>query len=185
MSDASLIVRRWNPHDARSIVQWVHTADELAWLAPGTAGPLTAQKAVDWTGPRDNPLALWCADQLVGYGELNPMPSGRRHYWIGHVIVEPHCRGRGWGRVFVEGMLALAFRRWQAAKVSLIVFPQNESAFRCYQRVGLRRTGSHRQHIAATGQTLPVAVMSMTARQYRRVSGGPRVGSAALQRTLQ
>ena len=79
-------------------------------------------------------------DAPIGYAELNPMQRERRHLWLGHVVVCPSERGRGFGTVFVRMLLEYAFAQLAARCVSLIVYPDNKPAVDCYHRVGFKLT---------------------------------------------
>ncbi len=128
---------------APTIAAWVKTEQELRWLAPSTAPPLSADKVLGWLKPG------WGAFLLVeegdpipiGYAELNPMRRDPGHLWIGHVILRPDRRGQGLGKRFVGRLLADAFSRDGVTRVSLIVFPGNTAAIECYRRVGFTFTG--------------------------------------------
>ena len=130
------------------IATWVRCDDDLRWLAPGTLPPLTSEKIVAWKKPGGS---AWMgfegrSKNPVCYGELNPMRLEADHYWIGHVVVDPHLRSCGLGRKFVRLLLAEAFEARGAQKVSLVVFPQNLAAVHCYQSCGFELVGdeSHR-----------------------------------------
>ena len=134
--------------DAAEVSRWVKTAQELKWLAPSTAGPLTAQKVVNWKKPGGLAFVLRYGAHRdaraafpVAYGELNPMRLQPDHLWIGHLVVRPERRGRGVGQVMVRAVTDHAFGEVSAARVSLIVFPDNVAAIECYRRVGYRIVG--------------------------------------------
>ncbi len=133
---------------ADAVVRWVPDDRDLLWLAPRTAPPLSAQKVIDWAGPRKVNLMLrhHHQDQPVGYGELNKMRIDPRHLWLGHIIVDPAWRRRGIGLLFVRKLLTMAFEQHHAHRVSLIVFPENQSAVKCYEKAGFvaGRIESHR-----------------------------------------
>lgn len=88
----------------------------------------------------------------VGYAELNDMPSKPGELWIGHFIIDPAHRGKGLGREFLRLLLQQAFGPLRAARVALIVFPDNEAAIRCYRSGGMQAEGwQHRTFEARSG----------------------------------
>lgn len=134
--------------DAADVSRWAKTAQELRWLAPSTAGPLTAEKVVNWKKPGGFAFVLRSGAHPdagsalpAAYGELNPMRLQPDHLWIGHLVVRPEQRGRGVGQVMVRALTDHAFCEVSAARVSLIVFPDNVTAIECYRRVGYRIVG--------------------------------------------
>ena len=142
----NLTLVRFDPSHAPHVAAWVETDQELHWLAPSTPPPLTAEKVIAWKHPGGTALvAVEPASRFhqslgaepVGYAELNPMKGdANRHLWIGHVVVAPQLRGGGIGRAFVRSLLAYAFGTLAANRITLVVFPENRSAIRCYQSVG-------------------------------------------------
>ena len=133
---------------AGTVASWPIDDRDLLWLAPGTLPPLTATKVRSWQ--RDNKRLFQM--QVSGesgpcaYGEINLMRSNPVHNWIGHIIVDPACRGCGIGGRLVALLLREAFVANAAQFVSLVVFPENHAAKRCYQRAGFVYAGdeSHR-----------------------------------------
>ena len=128
----------FEPRLANSVAGWVVTTEQLRWLAPSTGPPLTASKVAAWKRPGGEAFLYNRSDDHtpIAYGELNPMPACREHLWLGHVIVRSDLRGRGIGQRFVKALLSFALEQRRANRVSLIVFPDNAPAIRCYRRVG-------------------------------------------------
>ncbi len=141
------VLRPFDPAYAEVIAGWVQSEQELLWLAPSTAGPLTADKISAWQRPSGDAFVYAEENHAppVAYGELNPMRREPDHLWVGHVIVSPAHRGQGIGQAFVRAMLDYAFETVCANRVSLIVFPGNLAALRCYRRVGFEVVG-HEHH---------------------------------------
>jgi len=130
-------------------------------LSPITDPPLTPEKVLGWQRPDGHAFVFSertsgpflqrevpqhaandsTRRRPVGYGELNPMQAERGHWWLGHCIVDPDQRRRGVGARLIRGLWGFAFGRLEARRVSLIVFPENEAAFRCYSRNGFVEVG--------------------------------------------
>lgn len=129
-------------HDADRIATWVASPRELFHLAPSTRAPLTRQKVLDWPRPGGTPYTYGEAGRpIVAYGELNPMRNDALHYWLGHIVVAPELRGTGLGSRFLCELFDTAFTDFAARRISLVVFPENDAACRCYERVGMRCCG--------------------------------------------
>lgn len=148
-----LCLRPFDPRYATVIAQWVKTEEELRWLAPSTQGPLTAAKVTGWIKSGGVAIVLIGEGDTppIGYGELNPMHGETDHVWLGHVVIHPDHRGRATGQAFVRALLDHAFTRFSAKRVSLIVFPDNTAALRCYRRVGFRHVGEECHRFGDTG----------------------------------
>ncbi len=129
----------FNPPWADRVVSWVCNAQETYWLAPQTPPPLTATRLLSWQKPGHHPFLLFEPgdQQPIGYGELNELTGGYRQYWLGHLIVDPARRGRGYGKLLAQMLLREAFEQRGARRVTLVVFPENERAVACYRAAGM------------------------------------------------
>lgn len=131
------------PRHIPTICKWIRTEEELRFLSPSLEFPLTPEKVVSWKQAGGRVLVWEGADNgtPIAYGELNPMKHERRHWWLGHVLVHPEFRGLGLGKAFVRMLLASAASEALVDRISLIVFPDNLAALRCYESVGFRVIG--------------------------------------------
>lgn len=139
----SLIATPFSPTMADDVASWIHGSRAAYWLAPRTCPPITAEKIRAWIQPGCCPMTLVTPESAapVAYGEINPMPSSGSEYWLGHLIVDPAARGRGVGRRLAAVLLARAFSRLGAQRVSLVVFPDNQAAIACYRAAGMNEDG--------------------------------------------
>lgn len=153
------------------IATWVRGDRELLWLAPRTQPPLTAAKVMAWGREREHRFLLWDAvsGSAVGYSELNEMPGERDSYWIGHFLVDPSRRGRGIGRRFVHALLCQAFQGWNAREVSLVVFPENQSAILCYERNGMETNGREFKYFKETRRRHEFLRMAIRRRRFSQL----------------
>ncbi len=135
---AEIYLLPFREQHAATLVSWVKSESEMRWLAPSTPPPLTEEKVLSWQKPGGHAFVGYddsCGD-MVAYGELNPMGHRSDRLWIGHCLIRPDRRGRGIGQTFVRVLLKEAFDHLKSSRVSLIVFPDNQPAVRCYQRAG-------------------------------------------------
>lgn len=153
------------------IASWVRGSRELLWLAPRTQPPLTAAKVMAWGREREHRFLLWDAisGAPVGYSELNEMPGERDSYWIGHFLVDPSRRGRGVGRKFVHALLCQAFEEWNAREVSLVVFPENSPAIRCYELNGMEAMGREFKYFKESRQRHEFLRMAIRKKRFRQL----------------
>lgn len=130
-------------HAAR-VASWVLDEREAYLIAPRTPPPLTAEKIRGWSGPgRQQFLLIEIGKKRpVAYGELNVLRTAERHFWLGHLIVDPRRRGRGLGTRLTRLLLERAFNQQGARRVTLVVFPENHRALACYRAAGLREAGA-------------------------------------------
>ena len=167
-----LRVDAFDPLWAAEVAAWVQTEQDLLWLAPSTEPPLTSRKVVEWVKPGGSAYALCRADghgpsTLVGYCELNPIRSRTTDLWIGHVVIRPADRGRGYGRFFLRWLSAEALDRRGAERICLVVFPRNAPAIRCYESAGFRRVGEELHRTGASGSSYRLLRYELTQTDYR------------------
>ncbi|MCG8408094.1 MAG: GNAT family N-acetyltransferase [Phycisphaerales bacterium] len=156
---ASYCISDFDALYAPLIASWVRSEEELTWLAPGTAPPLSASKVIAWGNNVGYRFLFWSTDPTsdrqgldgpIGYAELNRMPKRSNQMWIGHFVLDPDCRGRGHGQRFVQALLRHAFQVLTASDVLLVVFPENKTAIRCYEKCGMIITGRERKYFKNT-----------------------------------
>lgn len=145
----------FEPLHAERIAGWVRSPREMYWLAPKTPPPLTTGEVLRWRVPGHQPFLLWDVGHPhpVGYGELNRLASGTGRYWLGHLVVDPLLRGRGYGVALTRLLLRQAFVRCRARQVTLVVFPENARAVACYRAAGMWEDGWETHEFPAYGST--------------------------------
>lgn len=151
-SDARL--RAFDPADAETVVGWISSLDEAYLVAPRTPPPITAISIRAWRGPGHHPFILVDCHtaEAIGYGEVNLLNARRREYWLGHLIIAPAQRGRGYGVALTRRLLEFAFVRCNASAASLVVFQDNERAIRSYRAAGMVDDGYEQHHFPAYGK---------------------------------
>lgn len=160
---------RFDVHHAARVAGWASTAQELFWLAPKTFPPLTAAKVIAWPGETGCPLLFWRETEPApaGYVELNPMPGEPDHLWMGHCVIDRTRRGEGLGRIMINLLLTYAFEQRHARRVSLVVFPENVGAIRCYRVCGFLEMGRQRKFFQTTNRQHVMIQMSMDLPAYQ------------------
>jgi ribosomal protein S18 acetylase RimI-like enzyme len=128
---------------AAEVAGWARTNGEAFWLAPRTTPPITGEKILNWAAPGRQQLLMcdMASGRNVGYGELNTLNVERAEYWIGHLIVDPQRRGVGIGQALTRLLVQRAVTLYAARRITLVVFPENTSAVRCYEAAGFRHEG--------------------------------------------
>ncbi len=167
-----LVIRRFEARFAPVVAAWVRDDTELFQLTPTTPPPLTPQKVLAWVRPNGRAYVGFPPGQKVPclYGELNPMRTNDEHLWIGHVLGDPRFRGRGWGEAFVRRLVEAGFAEFFAERISLIVFPDNTPAVRCYERVGFACRGEEHHRFGA--QQRPYRMLRYEIERPRDLAAG-------------
>jgi len=159
-------VLRLVPFDNRfagAVSRWVTDREQLRLLAPSSSFPLSSERVCCWVKPGGRAFSLFDVTggqptidptnvRPLGYGELNPMRGHANHWWIGHVVIDPMRRGEGHGLALTNLLIDEAFNRCDATRISLVVFPENVAAARCYQKAGFNLIGEEHHRFGDSAQ---------------------------------
>ena len=142
-----MILKAYEKKDATTIAAWIKSEDELyRWSAdrfnkyPLNGEDIEANYEPQIQSGRFIPLmAVDDAGNAVGHLIIRyPNADDDSSVRFGFVIVDPSCRGKGYGKE----MLLLAIRyvkeHLTATRIDLGVFEENVSAKHCYEAVGFR-----------------------------------------------
>ncbi len=164
------------------VASWIHTSQELIWLAPGTPPPVTAEKVAAWGPHRRNRFLFWTtgSQRPCGYAELNEIPGQPTQLWIGHFIIDPGRRGQSLGSRFAQALLARAFVEYGAKEVVLVVFPDNKRAIDCYERSGMQLVGQERKYFKSTGAEHLFLRMAISRSRFHRLASAGRLDGRPL-----
>jgi RimJ/RimL family protein N-acetyltransferase len=175
---ALLQLRPFEACYAPLVARWLSDPQERFWVSPSSSAPVTAAQVITWTQRDGAALMLFAGDDVLpcGYAELNRLRGNAQDLWIGHLIVDPTQRGRGCGSTFVRLLASRAFGSLGATRVALVVFPQNRSALRCYQRCGFCIVGDEYHTFATRPQAY-----RMLRLELRMPRGAGRLAASAAQ----
>lgn len=163
------------------LLTWVRSDEELFWLAPQTPPPLTVDKIEGWTARRDDPFLFWRdADPRtpIGYGELNRMPHDDQHLWLGHLIIAPSMRGQGWGVRMMHHFLRVGFQDRRTREISLVVFPENVGAIRCYRRAGMAAWGEQHKTFGSSVKRYRMVHMGICRAEFEAIQASAQARPA-------
>ena len=144
-----LRLRPYKDCDAETIVSWV--GDEISfrkWCAdrfdryPITAEDLKSHyHALD---DSDSFFEMTAFDEtgVVGHMIMRFTDEQKSAVRFGFVIVDRNKRGKGYGHQMLELSKRYAFDILKAEKITLGVFENNPSAYRCYRAAGFREVSS-------------------------------------------
>ncbi len=150
--EMKLRLRQYKPCDADRIVSWIKDEDALRkWSADRFGNfPITSEdinnKYFNNNGDcteDDNfyPVTAFDEDGVVGHLILRYTDKEKKVIRFGFVIVDDSKRGKGYGRQMLTLAIKYAFDIFGAEKITLGVFDNNQSAYRCYKAAGFTETG--------------------------------------------
>jgi ribosomal protein S18 acetylase RimI-like enzyme len=137
-------LRRATPADAAVALSWTPDDDALhRWAGPSTRCPATPESLwADITHADATAFALESPGHgLVGFGQVRFREQTYGH--LARIIVSPHHRGRGFGRILCTALMREASRLHPITAYSLYVFPDNPNAIALYRSLGFTEAGMH------------------------------------------
>lgn len=151
-----LKLRIFKTGDEKIISTWVKEPKEFYLWTAGIMGdyPVTEQKILDAVSAREHdskyfPFVAIDDDGIVGFFTMRPLGEDDKKVSFGYVIVDPKKRGLGIGKKMLELGLKFAFDDYEANEISIDVFDNNETAYKCYLKLDFHITG--KQEIIEVG----------------------------------
>lgn len=144
-SDFRLYLRAYKDFDAEHIVGWIK--DEISfrkWCAdrydqyPITADDMNKQYEELKKEHVFYPMVACDEYGIIGHFIMRFTDEDRKILRLGFVIIDDTKRGMGYGKEMLSLALRYAFDYFEAEKVTLGVFENNEPAYRCYKSVGFQ-----------------------------------------------
>lgn len=140
-----LRIRPYKPADAGFLLSWLTEERTVAfWKADRFTWPLTLEQLnrYDEDFTADPKAAAFMvldeAGAAVGHFSLRNINWQENRAHMGFIVVNPDCRGKGYGRKLVHQALVYAFQVLGLRAVTLGVYDCNEPARRCYAAEGFR-----------------------------------------------
>jgi RimJ/RimL family protein N-acetyltransferase len=145
-----LRLRPYRESDAKAIVTWIRSEQSFYQWSAGRLGeyPLKAENFSDYlrtyAGGEDfYQMTAFDEEGQAGHLFMRFLDEEKTSLRLGFIILDDSRRGKGYGREMLLLALQYAFEILRAQKVSLGVFENNPSAYRCYQAVGFSDTGRY------------------------------------------
>ena len=129
------VFRPATKNDFPSICKLIRNREELLWVYPAGKYPLTVPQLEVLAEKRIELTVAVESDRVVGFADFYDYQPGMTVF-IGNVIVDRKCRGRGLGKALIANMLEKAFDVYKLPEVRISVFSDNARALLLYARLG-------------------------------------------------
>ena len=133
-----LRLRPYNKNDADTILSWSKDKTSFYKWSAGVMGkyPISKKKF----SFVENLMAFTAIedDEIIGFFTMRRPSESVDELRFGFVIVDPAKRSKGYGKAMLRLGLKFAKDIYDAKKVSLGVFENNESAYYCYKAIGFQ-----------------------------------------------
>lgn len=104
-------------------------------------------------------LIITLDGQAAGYAILCGLNSIDRNVELKRIVVA--APGQGIGRAALRAVIGKVFGEWEAHRLWLDVFPENQRARRVYRNLGFVEEGTLRECVWQSGMFRSLVVMSM------------------------
>lgn len=166
---AKIELRPFTEDDFGQLIGWVDSPSFLLqWAGPAFSYPLDESQLREHLEATNEPepsrmafKAVDSAERMVGYIELSKIDQRNLSASVSRVIVNPDERGRGYGTSMLRQLLVIGFKDVELHRIELRVFDFNESAIKCYQKVGFTQEGILREARRHNGEYWTLVQMSI------------------------
>lgn len=121
--------------DFEGICKLIHNEEELFLVYPGGQYPLTTEQVRRLHQTRKKLTVAVDGNRITGFASLYNCEPGAFAF-IGNVLIEKSCRGRGTGKKLISYMQKIAFDTYNLQEVKISVFNENTKALLLYAGLG-------------------------------------------------
>ena len=145
-----MILRDYKEEDGSVIAGWIRSEEELyKWSADRiNKYPLSGDDINENYAPQVETGRFYPLTAVDDHGDVMghfiiryPREDDDSSVRFGFVIVNPSCRGKGYGKEMLRLGIAYVREHFSALRIDLGVFDNNEGARRCYEAAGFRECG--------------------------------------------
>ncbi len=146
-----LSFRPFENDDALTILSWINDEHSFRQWSADTYKEYPAKPediVARYTMIKENhkglvyPFMLADGEETVGHLIIRVLDAERGFVRFGYIIVDSEKRGKGYGSKMLRMALEFACENLGAKRVTLGVFENNPSAYRCYKAVGFNEFDS-------------------------------------------
>lgn len=159
--NATLDFRPVRDDDLAAICSFARSAEELYYLAPRAAFPLTPAQLAAAIAQRSDSSVVCRDGQVLAFANIYKREHGA--CYVGNVAVAAQARRQGVARFLMQRMARLAAERYGASELRVSCFNPNTAGLLLYQRLGYtpfaleERLDSRQQPIVLIHLRLPLA----------------------------
>ncbi len=166
-------------NDFQKLIEWITDEEFLfQWAGSQFIYPLSEEQLnnyIDGTNDKENSdtliykAILEDTGEYIGHISLGGIDRNNKSGRIGKVLVgSSPARGRGIGQEIVRAILKIGFGELKLHRISLRVFDFNQTAIRCYEKVGFSKEGFLREARKYKDTYWNLIQMSILEQDWRR-----------------
>ncbi|GGD15380.1 GNAT family N-acetyltransferase [Pontibacillus salipaludis] len=174
-----ITLQYFNQSNFEQLISWIPSKESLLqWSGTQFTYPLNESQLVNYiAGANQNGSDRFIykiiedeTGSMIGHISLGRIDYRNRSARIGKVFVHDSMRGKKVAHVAIEKVLRQAFEDMGLHRVTLGVFDFNESAIRCYERVGFKTEGLLRDHRRIGEEYWSLYEMAMLEGEWREMN---------------
>jgi ribosomal protein S18 acetylase RimI-like enzyme len=154
--------RRLENQDAEMICAFPQSPEELFYLFPNAAYPLTPAQLLEAARKRHDPTVVTYNNQVAGYGNFFQISKGESCS-IGNIVVNPAFRNRGAASYLIKHLVKTAFINYRVRYVYISCINHNSAGLLLYHKLGFKPFEIEERQ-TQTGERVALIHMQMTAR---------------------
>ncbi len=136
MKHMKIRIRPYKSTDANTILSWCQDEKAFYQWTAGILGTYPITEKEFRTVESFMPFTAFDETEIIGFFTLRNPGQSLDELRFGFVIVNPHKRGKGYGKAMLQTGLKFVFEIYGAQRASLGVFENNLPAYYCYKAAG-------------------------------------------------
>jgi RimJ/RimL family protein N-acetyltransferase len=153
METKMIILEKFVENDFEKLISWVSSKEELVQFAgPIFEFPLSKEQLKNYISDQNvKAFKIIYENNHIGHAEIN-LSKGSIPLLCRILIGDKDYRGKGLGQKTVETLLSICKKELNSNKVELNVFDWNETAIKCYEKVGFKYNKEKQKKIIINGK---------------------------------
>jgi len=131
----------FRPEDAEKVMSWIDSGETLQYLCGDDTWPPAEDLLASWQKADAASYLLLADRRPVAYAEIWDRPLEQAAE-IGHLLVDPARRGRGYGTLMLRLLVERAAHHPRVRRVVLNFHHGDETVLGCYLKAGFELVGS-------------------------------------------
>jgi len=156
--------------DAEIICTFPSSAEELFFVFPEAAYPLTSRQLLSGAPAHHDPTTGILGGRIAGFVDFAAVRE-KKFCTLGHLVVHPECRRQGVAAYLVKIMVQTAIEKYAVRFVQASCFSHNKAAYALFHKVGFRPADMG-QRLGPDAEPLLLIHMHLPARKWAGAQAG-------------
>ena len=133
-----LTIRTITDENWRAIVELKVKSNQYSFISPNAESMLETfyETRFNWTT-----YGLYAENLPVGFAMIGAYNEEHQYIWLDRFMIDAQSQGKGYGKMFLEKLIAFIRQNWSVKDIVLSINEQNLAAKRLYESFNFKETG--------------------------------------------